>query len=585
MVKHVSFYRENYPRPQFVRDSFLDLNGEWKFDFDDADAGRRERWFDGHEYPLRIQVPFSYQTPASGIGESGRHDVVWYEREIHVSAEKGRRLLLHFEGVDHRAQLWVNGRFVGEHTGGYTRFTFDITDCLEGEKNRITLRAQDGFDASQPRGKQRWQKESYACFYVETNGIWKNVWAETVSASRIAGLRILPQNPSDSALFTYDIEGDLRGLELHTTVTYEGQEIFSVRERPASSRVSFSHSMISEAHFFKIRTWTPDCPQLYEVRAALTRGEEVLDEVQSYFGMRRIDLDGGQFIVNNVPDYFRGVLDQGYWTDTHLTPPDGESLLKDVMLTRELGFNGVRKHQKIEDERFYYYCDVAGLYATCEMPSNYEFTQRGCECFAREWMEAVALLAGHPSVVCWVPFNESWGVSQIYSNRRQQDFTRGICALTRALDGEERPVISNDGWEHTDSDIIALHNYAENGGQLRSMQEDMERVLRDLKVCGCLPRRVFAEGAAYRGQPVMLSEYGGIAFDTGKGWGYGRLVRDEEEYLARLAELTDAIRKMKLVSGFCYTQLTDVQQETNGLLTQDRAYKADPERLREIFSR
>lgn len=584
-MKHVSFYREKYPRPQFVRESFLDLNEEWKFDFDDEDSGEREKWFDGHAYARRIRVPFSYQTPASGIGERARHDVVWYEREICAQVGAGNRLLLHFEGVDHVAQLWVNGKYVGSHTGGYTRFTFDVTDYLEGEKNRITVRAEDHFDAALPRGKQRWQEESYACFYVETNGIWKSVWAEIVPAVHIEKIRIIPQFDTDSALFAYEIAGDGKGLALQTVVTYDGEEIFDVQERLGGSRLSFSHSMISKAHYFKICSWTPECPQLYEVRAVLKGDGGILDEVRSYFGMRRIDGDGGRFIVNHVPGYFRGVLDQGYWPDTHLTPPDGESLLRDVMLAKELGFNGIRKHQKIEDERFYYYCDAAGLYVTCEMPSNYEFTQKGCEYLVREWMEAVDLLANHPAVVCWVPFNESWGVSRIYANRRQQDFTRGICALTRALDGEARPVISNDGWEHTDSDIIALHNYAENGGQLRSMQEDMERVLGDLKVGDCLPRRVFAKGVSYRGQPVMLSEYGGIAFDTGEGWGYGRLVRDEEEYLARLADLTETVRKIKLLSGYCYTQLTDVQQEVNGLLTADRAYKADPQRLRNIFSR
>lgn len=584
-MKHVSFYREQYPRPQFVRDSYIDLNGEWKFEFDDADCGKREKWFAAHEYTRRIQVPFSYQTKASGIGETARHDVVWYERELEAAFRPEQRVLLNFEGVDFIAELWVNGAYAGRHVGGYTRFSFDITDYLEAGKNRITVRARDSFDTAQPRGKQRWYDQSFACFYVETNGIWKSVWAEVVSEERIERLQIVPEMDRESARFTYELTGKVEGLSLRTTVSYGDREIFSSEERLSGPRTAFSHSLVSTAHFFKICCWTPQSPCLYEVKAELLRDGKALDCVQSYFGMRRIDWDGGRFIVNHVPDYFRGVLDQGYWEDSELTPPDGDSLLKDVMLTKQIGLNGIRMHQKIEDERFYYYCDVAGIYATCEMPSNYEFTQVGCEWMVSEWVEVIGQLSNHPSIICWVPFNESWGVNRIDLNPKQQQFTRSVTELTRALDPDVRPVISNDGWEHTNSDVIGLHNYAETGAGLCSMKNDLTEVLHDRKVKDHLPRRTFAGGESYHGQPVMMTEYGGIAFAGGEGWGYGKMVGSEEEYLARLADLTRTIREMDLMCGYCYTQLTDVQQEINGLMTIDRRFKADPEKLSEIFSR
>ena len=589
-MKHVSFYREKYPRPQFVRDSFLDLNGEWKFEFDDKNIGKKEKWFIQHTYSQTIVVPYSYQTPASGIGDATRHDVIWYEKEVDELTLRGSqlendRVLIHFEGVDFQAELWVNGEYAGAHEGGYTRFSFDITDYLQEGNNRITLRVEDSFDTAQPRGKQRWLAESFACFYVETNGIWKSVWVETVSSRRIDTIKIVPEFDRDCALFSYELAGDCKGLSLRTNVTFGEIKIFSSEEKVNSQRISFSRNLVSDAHFFKVCYWTPYCPSLYEVCSELICAGEVIDRVRSYFGMRKIDCDGGQFTINNVPEYFKGILDQGYWADTHLTPPDGESLLKDIILTKQLGFNAIRKHQKIEDERFYYYCDVAGVYATCEMPSNYEFTRKGCEWFSREWMDVVHQLSNHPSVICWVPFNESWGVYQIYSNQRQQDFTRGITALTRALDGDKRPVISNDGWEHTDSDIIGLHNYAGSGEELSSMVEELDRVLNDQKVGNLLPRRSFANCAVYQEQPIIMSEYGGIAFECGEGWGYGKLAQNEEEFLSRVKELTEAIRGMKRLCGYCYTQLTDVQQEVNGLMTVDREYKADPKRLAEIFSK
>jgi hypothetical protein len=301
--------------------------------------------------------------------------------------------------------------------------------------------------------------------------------------------------------------------------------------------------------------------------------------------MREIRIDGSNILLNGTPLYQRLILDQGYWKDSHLTPPDEEALIADIDKVMSAGYNGVRKHQKIEDEKFLYWADVKGLLVWSEMAAAYEFNDDAVTMFTREWMEIVRQNYNHPSIITWTPFNESWGIPSIKTDKSQQVFTEAIYYLTKSYD-KYRPVICNDGWEHTVSDIITLHEYEEKGEVFyERFGKNLEEILGNRIFVSGLSKSAFASGYSYRGQPIIISEFGGIAFDKGKGWGYGNKVNTKEEFIERFDAITTAIKKIDIIAGFCYTQVTDVQQEINGLMDMDRNFKVDPKTLREINER
>jgi len=588
MPRHI----ENYPRPQFVREAWADLNGTWDFAFDDADEGVSALWYNEFPDGKRIVVPFAYETKASGIQDETMHPVVWYRRAFTPdAAQAGKRVVLHFEGCDYRTTVWVNGQFAGAHTGGYTRFSFDITDLLRTKENTIVVRAEDSYDMQQPRGKQRWKPENFGCWYVQTTGIWKPVWVEYVPEARVASLKITP------SLSDVCVEWAVAGLGLGPNVAedivpcaaaslrigayLDGKPVASVEFDVTEPRGAFMLTPDT------IALWSPESPALYDLTAELLCDGETADTVQTYFGLREVSIADGQVLLNGKPYYQRLLLDQGYWADSHLTPPDEAALLADVMKTKELGFNGARKHQKVEDERFYYFCDVHGLLVWSEMPAAYAYSDDMAQAFLAEWLEVVRMHYNHPCVVTWTPINESWGVEDVLTNKAQQQFTEAVYYATKAID-QMRPVIVNDGWEHTISDIFTLHDYEETGDAF------FERYTarKDEILAGTLPHNDYktslAHGYAYKGQPVIISEYGGAAYSTdkqGDAWGYGNGVADEAALLARIADVTGAILRLPYVCGYCYTQTTDVQQEVNGLMDENRRFKADPVRLREIFSK
>ncbi|MUG66857.1 glycoside hydrolase family 2 [Paenibacillus campinasensis] len=580
-------YIKDYPRPQLVREQWENLNGQWDFRFDDSQEGELGRWYEGLQADRKITVPFTYETKASGIGDESFHPCVWYERSVSVPAEAaGKRVILHFQAVDYETTLWVNGRHIGNHEGGYAAFSFDITEAVKlGGENRITVRATDSSSCTQPRGKQRWTPNSFGCWYVQTTGIWQTVWMEFVHPVHISRVKITPELERGSANFIYELGGfgsaDVDGLSLQTTVRFDGKLIRSIETNVERGTVAVDVSVVNEAvGEWKIRPWHPNHPALYDVEMILKKDGQPIDTVYSYFGMRNIRIAGNQVILNHSPIYQRLLLDQGYWEDTHLTPPSEEAILEDIDKTLALGFNGVRKHQKLEDPRYLYWCDRKGLLVWSEMPSTFEFGDDAVERFTKEWMEVVRQHYNHPSIITWVPFNESWGVSDIATNRKQQQFTESIYHLTKAFD-QMRPVIVNDGWEHTISDIITLHDYEELGADLAERYQDKEALLSN-DFAHNKNRYPFAQGYGYRGQPVIISEYGGIAFTSEEGWGYGNQVRTEEEFLKRYEGVTQAIKDLPYVCGFCYTQITDVQQEVNGLLTIDRQPKVNMEAIRSI---
>ncbi|ANS75682.1 glycoside hydrolase family 2 [Paenibacillus yonginensis] len=578
-------YIKDYPRPQFVRQAWQDLNGEWDFSFDDERAGDAGQWMNRFPEGRTIIVPFSYETKASGIGEETFHPQVWYRKKLTLPAQaEGTRTLLHFEGVDYKATCWVNGVFAGEHEGAYAAFSFDITDSLNpGAENEIVLKVEDSQSCTQPRGKQRWINDNFECFYVQTTGIWKSVWLEYVNATRIDSVKMTPDIDRQMIRFDFQMQG-LEGknnLRLEAEITLKGQPVRSLSLSVDRAWLTVETSVLHEAGGpWKQSLWSPQNPNLFDVEFVLYEGEREIDCVASYFGMRKISIENGQILLNNGPLYQRLILDQGYWQDSHLTPPSEEALIEDIDAIAAMGYNGLRKHMKIEDARFLYWCDVKGMLVWSEMAATYEFNDEAVERFTREWLEIVPQQYNHPCIITWVPFNESWGVPQIGREVKQQKFTEAVYHLTKAID-PYRPVVTNDGWEHTVSDILTLHDYVERGEDFLAMYKDKDVVVNN-GVAFNQWKHAFAKGYGYKGQPIIISEFGGIAFQTDSGWGYGNQVSSEEAFLERFGSIVGAIQATPYISGFCYTQITDVQQEVNGLLTEDRKPKVPLEKIREI---
>lgn len=583
-------YRKDYPRPQLSRKIWTNLNGEWEFLFDDSDIGERSYYLNPFQDAATILVPYSYETKMSGIGDESYHPHIWYRRLFQHSVSAGKRTILHFEGSDYLTKVWINGSLIGCHSGGYERFSFDITKALIDGDNIITVKVSDSFDESIPRGKQRWRKESFGCWYVQTTGIWKTVWLEEVPDVSIRSVKMTP----DVAGFSLALEVDISNLPY-----YDGSEkpVYSLKAEVSFGSIYVNQVTIpvtsphivtnidvysTNVHEFGIRTWAPEHPDLYDITFTLIHEGIATDVVDSYFGMRMIEIKDGQILLNGFPLYQRLILDQGYWKDSHLTPPSEDELIKDLDMAKQLGYNGVRKHQKTEDERFLYWADVKGMIIWGEMPSAYRFHDDAIQNFTEEWTAIVRQNYNHPSIITWTPFNESWGILTVKENRQQQHFTECIYHLTKSLDSM-RPVIVNDGWEHTVSDILTLHDYQADGLKLLDRYRNAKDEITSNSIYANGDKSAFADGYSYQGQPIIISEFGGIALNNEQaGWGYGDRVQGEEAFLERFESITHAIQSLPYVCGFCYTQLTDVQQEINGLLDMDRNFKVNPERIREI---
>lgn len=578
-----TYQRTEYPRPQFQRDSWLNLNGTWKFAFDDQNIGESYEWHQNLTETIDIQVPFTYETKASGIGEEKFHPYVWYQRAFEVPVDQiGKKVMLHFQASDYLTKVWVNGNYIGSHKGGNAHFSFDISNAVTtNEKNELIVKVEDSDSCYQPRGKQRWKKDNFGCWYVQTTGIWQTVWLEFLENRSIEHVKMTPNIDTNSIAFDYTLNGSIdEQLRVETTILFEGEKVKQFSFTPNRSTMHVEIDLLTEIHEWKVMHWTPEHPNLYDVTFRLYEGERLLDEVNSYFGMRKVSIKDGQVLLNNRPIYQKLLLDQGYWLDTMLTPPSDQAMIEDIDKTLAMGFNGVRKHQKLEDERFLYWCDRKGLLVWSEMAATYEYSDQAVENFTKEWLEIVHQYYNHPSIITWVPFNESWGVPNIATNKKEQAFTESIYYLTKSID-PERPVIVNDGWEHTISDIITLHDYEEFGDLFLERYKDKEAIVHN-QLSHNNHKYAFADGYEYKGQPIIISEYGGIAFNEGSGWGYGNQVETEEQFLNRYRSITNAIKEIAYIAGYCYTQITDVQQEINGLLKEDRSPKIALEKIKEI---
>nr|WP_274638469.1 sugar-binding domain-containing protein [Microbacterium bovistercoris] len=579
----------SYPRPQLVRAQWSDLGGPWSFRFDDADEGIPSGWHRDGDFAQTITVPFPPESELSGVGDTTHHRVAWYARSFgsaqldEAGFAPGRRLILHFGAVDYRCRVWVDGQFIGDHEGGQTPFSLDITDAMRaGGDHRLVVRTEDDpHDVSQPRGKQDWEEHPHVIWYHRTSGIWQPVWLEARPEIAIERLRWVAR-PHDAHL---GLRIELTrpapaGTTVRVLLALAG-EIVATSEASVTGRdaeLGIQVPALRNGQASERLLWSPDNPVLFD--AVVTAGD---DEVASYVGMRTVGVSRGRFLLNDRPCFVRSVLSQGYWQASHLAAPSGDALRREVELVKELGFNAARVHQKFEDPRFLYWADRLGLLVWGEAPASFAFDENSVERTVREWLEIVRRDSSHPSIVTWVPLNESWGVQHIARDERMQQFARSLVALTKALD-PTRPVVSNDGWEQVDTDIVAIHDYEGDPEIMAERYRDAAAVGALLEGYGPAGRRLVLSGSV-DGAPVMLTEFGGISFDVDAvsgAWGY-TAASSADEFEERLSGLVAAVHRSSVLAGFCYTQLTDTLQETNGLTDAERVPKIPVDRLRAII--
>ncbi len=569
------FDTKDYPRPDFVRQDWQSLNGQWDFSFETDNL--RDK----------IQVPFVYQSKASGIGITQDHECVWYRRSFSVDKQKlsGRKLLLKFGAVDYEARVFVNGVRAAIHVGGHTSFSVDITDFVHHGENELKVQVLDGNETDKPRGKQTWTGEPFGCWYTPTTGIWQDVWLEYAGEVCIDRIKITPKlNEGLAVCEVFVSSNEVCTLHIEAVAnSARSGRLLELGRQTLSCKNGYGKCVIAFPDMDHCRDefiWFPDIPNLIYVEACLQGGHGEEDRVTTYFGMRSAEFRGNKFYLNGQATYQRLVLDQGYWPDTLLTPPSTEAIIEDIRLTKEMGFNGARKHQKIEDPRYYYWADRMGLLVWAELPSCYMFTDNTIRRSMEELREFVERDYNHPCIITWVPMNESWGARLIRTDKQQQAFSDAMIFMLKAMD-PTRPVSGNDGWEQTNNtDIMALHDYTLMPSTIHRY-ENVENIINSAAEL----RPALAEGHSYQGQPVLMTEYGGVAFDRGDGWGYYNAARSEEEFLERIRPITEFLIKSENFAGFCYTQLTDVMQEKNGLLDENRQPKVEAQKLRGIFGK
>ena len=550
------------PNPAFRREEYEFLTGEWDFSFSSAD-----------EQPVfdrKIVVPYSYECEASGIGDPSMHECVWYERKFDCRKHAGK-VLLHFEGVDYRCTVFVNGVEAGEHRGGYTAFVLDITPFVRTGENTLRVRVLDNFRCAQLRGKQRSRKESYDCWYVQTTGIWKPVWLEYGGSNPLRAVDFRPSN-SGEVVFTGSADG---GERAELSVFFGGEQV-------AFCSVPVADGVFSgKLQIASVNLWDSAHPNLYDVCVRIPGEPD--DVVHTYFAFREVRSDSGGIYVNGERVYLNMILAQGYWDKTMLTAPNESALEADIRLIRRMGFNGIRMHQKVESAVFYYLCDRLGMYVWGEIPSAYEYCDEMKREFSSDCIAIVRQLGVHPCILAWVLFNESWGIPSVKSDRECQQFVESVKDAVRAAD-PSRLIVINDGWHQLDGDLLTLHEYEQNADMLSREYADKQYVVQDKIVNQNRWGRSFADNYSYAGQSILISEFGGVSLAHDGGWGYGDKAEGLEEYGRRVSGLVTALHGIGYLSGICYTQFTDVQQETNGLVTIDRVPKLPIERIRSIFT-
>ena len=564
----------DYPRPQQRRAEWQSLNGAWEYSFNTSDRPDKVRW------QGEIQVPYPPESKLSGVNDQSYHPVIWYQRNFSVpKGWRKQRIILHFGAVDYAAKVWVNGQLVAEHEGGHTPFSADITNVLTTGQQTVVVRAEDDpMDMSKPRGKQEWQEKPHGIWYPRTTGIWQTVWLEPVSSSHISKIRLTPKFADFAFQTRVEIAGETKGLSLELSF-HQGKTVLAQDSWQLSTNKIQRQIHLGVNGFDDLRKlmWSPENPALIEVSLKLKKGDEVLDAVESYTALRSVEARNGKFFLNNHPYFLRLALDQGYFDDSLLAAPNTEALKKDVELAKAMGFNGVRKHQKIEDPRYLYWADKLGLIVWEEMPSAYHFTEDTVQRLSKEWLEVLERDVNHPCIVAWVCFNESWGVPDLEHSALQRHFVAGLYHLTKSLDAS-RLVIGNDGWEHVETDLLTIHDYHRSAAKLAERYGTPEASWVTTQEVLEHGRAILLEDSVVSDQPIILSEFGGIRYNPhAEGWGYQQAETPEaliKTYSAMIAAISGAG-----LAGFCYTQFADTFQEQNGLLYSDRRPKVALEAL------
>lgn len=566
--------RPEYPRPDFVRADWASLNGEWAFAIDAGDSGEERGMPAGWGFDRTIRVPFAPESPLSGIGNLDFMPVVWYRRNFAVpEAWRGRRVFLNFEAVDYQATVWINGRKAGAHEGGFTPFALDITDLLAAKDNVLVLRARDDTRSRrQPLGKQSDRFASYGCVYRRTTGIWQTVWLEPAPAVRIERFKSSSDIDNGEANLHAYFNVPPGGGTLTAKVSFRGRPV-AAQTKKADRVVRFTFALKSP------QLWDLRAPNLYDVELIYERDGRAEDRASAYFGLRKFEARDGKFFLNNRPLFLRTVLDQGFYPDGIMTAPDDAALRRDIELSMSLGFDGARLHQKVFERRFLHWADKLGYLVWGEFP-DWGLDIGRAEAFltfSREWTEAVERDLNHPALIGWCPFNEKWG-------SHAPGLIPSIFRLTKMLD-PSRPVIdASGGWHYVSPDVYDAHDYDQDPVTFKARYDALLAKPPVIYVNGGPERNV-----PYAGQPYFLSEYGGIWWNPGQkgeeAWGYGDRPRSLEEYLDRFKRLTDILLDNPAVAGLCYTQLTDVEQEVNGLLAFDRTTKHDPAYFFKVLQR
>ena len=594
--------RSEYPRPQFVRSDWLCLNGEWQFELDQGDSGL-ERGLLQRELSDRILVPFCPESELSGIGNHDFLEAVWYRREVTIPAAwAGRRPLLHFQAVDHDATVWVNGVEVGRHRGGFAPFSCDLGDvAAPGDTVTLVLRARDTHRGAQPRGKQATTFGPHGAIYVRTTGIWQSVWLEPVPDIALRRPRLTPDLANSLIRLEQPISSNRPGLRLRATLRDE-EGVVSMAECAADLDLAPRLDLPIPAE--RRRLWAPGDPQLYDVDIQLLAADgDVVDEARSYAGLRSVAIVGKAILINGESVFQRLVLDQGYYPDGIMTAPDDDALRADIELSMAAGFNGARLHQKVFEERFLYHADRLGYLVWGEFgdwgcrhmgPLDGEHQQPGAD-YITQWLEVLERDYSHPAIVGWCPLNETW---QSLTDRITllDDVTQGMYLATKAMD-TTRPVLDTSGYSHRvrGADVYDSHDYTQDPDELARRHAGLAegKPYENSFEGRGIPERYRGNARwsiSYAGQPYFVSEFGGIwwnpqAAADEDSWGYGERPRDIEEFYDRFERLCAVLLDDVNMFGYCYTQLTDIYQEQNGIYGFDRALKFDMARIRNAQQR
>lgn len=571
-----------YPCPDRVRKSYLLLSGKWKLKYDIKNNGEKEKWFDGFSSDLEINVPFCIESDASGIACKNPPEILWYAKEFTFpKSTQNKKLLLHFGAVDYFAKVWLNSKYLGEHYGGYTPFYFEVEKHIK-EKNLLVVKVKDTKSFLQPRGKQTFLNKPFSIFYPTATGIWQDVWLEEVGEIYLERYELLSDIEAKEINFKFFVSGKNDICNLFLEIISPGNKIIKINEN--FKKTKDKDEVEIKVKLNEIYLWSPCNPNLYKLNIKIESNTSC-DEVESYFGIRKIETKGNKIYLNNEVLYQKLLLVQGYFENGHYTPQNWDDFKKDVQLIKEMGFNGLRMHQKVENKKFLFWCDYIGCLVWEEMPSCYIFSRKSKEAIEKEWDDIIARDFNHPSIIVMVPFNESWGVGVFLIPMllfpSAKNFVKKMYYKTKEK-CPHRLVIDNSGYDHIKTDIVDIHHYLEDIEKCNdfykkcknpaNLQFNIFNLIKSTNP-GISPHPVFAPGGKYEGQPIIISEYGGFGFYKTKG---------KKTLLENFKEYTKLIMEQEYICGFCYTQFYDTYQEKNGLLSFNRTPKVEIEKIRKI---